>query len=90
MLLLDEATSSVDPATERTIQASLKTLMKGRTSLIIAHRLSTILDVDEIVVIRQGEIVERGTHIDLILKKGYYSKLFHLQFKGLEQVVQNA
>jgi ATP-binding cassette, subfamily B, multidrug efflux pump len=89
VLLLDEATSSVDPATERTIQASLKTLMQGRTSLIIAHRLSTILDVDEIIVIRQGEIVERGTHIDLILQKGYYSKLFHLQFKGSEQAVQN-
>jgi ATP-binding cassette subfamily B protein len=81
LLILDEATSSVDPETERTIQASLKRLMKGRTSLIIAHRLSTILDVDQILVIRRGEIVERGTHTELLLQNGYYSKLFHLQFK---------
>ncbi len=81
VLLLDEATSSVDPETERTIQGSLKKLMTGRTSLIIAHRLSTILDVDLILVIRQGEIIERGTHTELILQEGYYSRLFHLQFK---------
>jgi ATP-binding cassette subfamily B protein len=89
VLLLDEATSSVDPETERTIQASLKKLMEGRTSLIIAHRLSTILDVDEILVIRRGEIVERGTHSELILKGGYYSKLFHLQFKNANGVYTN-
>lgn len=83
VLLLDEATSSVDPETERTIQASLKKLMTNRTSLIVAHRLSTILDVDQILVIRRGEIIERGTHTELILNKvGYYSKLFHLQFKS--------
>lgn len=82
LLILDEATSSVDPETERTIQASLKRLMTGRTSLVIAHRLSTILDVDEILVIRHGEIIERGTHTELILADGYYSKLFHLQFKN--------
>jgi ATP-binding cassette, subfamily B, multidrug efflux pump len=82
VLILDEATSSVDPETERTIQASLGKLMAGRTSLIIAHRLTTILDVDEILVIRHGEIIERGKHIDLILAGGYYSKLFHLQFKN--------
>ena len=81
VLLLDEATSSVDPETERTIQASLTKLMAGRTSIIIAHRLSTILDVDQILVIRRGEIIERGTHTELILQNGYYSKLFHLQFK---------
>ncbi|MBK7140460.1 MAG: ABC transporter ATP-binding protein [bacterium] len=81
VLILDEATSSVDPETERTIQGSLKKLMTGRTSLIIAHRLSTILDVDQILVIRRGEIVERGTHAELILQDGYYSRLFHLQFK---------
>ncbi len=82
VLILDEATSSVDPETERTIQASLKKLMAGRTSLIIAHRLSTILDVDQIMVIRRGEIIERGTHAELILQNGYYSRLFHLQFKS--------
>jgi ATP-binding cassette, subfamily B, multidrug efflux pump len=89
VLLLDEATSSVDPETERTIQASLKRLMAGRTSLVIAHRLSTILDVDEILVIRRGEIIERGSHTDLILSNGYYSKLFHLQFKNRNGVVNN-
>ncbi len=83
VLLLDEATSSVDPATERLIQNSLKKLMEGRTAIIIAHRLSTILDVDQILVIRRGEIVERGTHSELLLLDGYYAKLFHLQFKHL-------
>jgi ABC-type multidrug transport system fused ATPase/permease subunit len=63
--------------------------MNGRTSLIIAHRLSTILDVDKILVIRRGEIIERGTHTDLILQDGYYSKLFHLQFKNRNGVVTN-
>ncbi len=82
LLILDEATSSIDPETERMIQASLKRLMEGRTSLIIAHRLSTILDVDEILVLKQGEIIERGTHLELIQQKGYYSNLFHLQFKS--------
>ena len=89
VLVLDEATSSVDPETERTIQDSLRKLMAGRTSLVIAHRLSTILDVDEILVIRRGEIIERGTHTKLILKNGYYSKLFHLQFKNRNGVVAN-
>ncbi|UCE66231.1 MAG: ABC transporter ATP-binding protein [Candidatus Zixiibacteriota bacterium] len=82
VLILDEATSSVDPETERTIQASMKKLMAGRTSIIIAHRLSTILEADQILVVRRGEIIERGTHTELILKNGYYSKLFHLQFKN--------
>ncbi len=90
VLILDEATSSVDPETERTIQSSLRKLMEGRTSLIIAHRLSTILDVDQILVIRRGEIIERGTHTELILQDGYYSKLFHLQFKNKNGVLTNA
>jgi ATP-binding cassette subfamily B protein len=89
VLVLDEATSSVDPETERTIQASLKKLMAGRTSLVIAHRLSTILDVDQILVIRQGEIVERGTHPELLLQNGYYTRLFHLQFKNKNGVLTN-
>ncbi len=90
VLILDEATSSVDPDTERTIQKSLKKLMAGRTSLIIAHRLSTILDVDEILVVKRGEIIERGNHTDLILQNGYYSKLFHLQFKNKSGVASYA
>ena len=90
VLILDEATSSVDPETERTIQSSLKKLMSGRTSLVIAHRLATILEADQILVIRHGEIIERGTHTDLILKNGYYSRLFHLQFKNRNGVASNA
>ena len=89
LLILDEATSSIDPETERTIQASLKRLMEGRTSLIIAHRLSTVLDVDEILVLKQGEIIERGTHLELILQNGYYSDLFHFQFKPKNGVETN-
>ncbi len=80
ILLLDEATSSVDPDTERRIQAALKRLLKGRTSVIIAHRLSTILDADKILVIRNGEIIERGNHAELLAQGGYYEKLFRLQF----------
>ncbi|MDH3891057.1 MAG: ABC transporter ATP-binding protein/permease [candidate division Zixibacteria bacterium] len=90
ILLLDEATSSVDPETERTIQSSLKKLMADRTSIIVAHRLSTILDVDQILVIRRGEIIERGSHTELLLQDGYYSKLFHLQFKHRNGVLADA
>jgi len=89
LLILDEATSSVDPETERSVQKALGKLLEGRTSLIIAHRLSTILDADQILVIRKGEIVERGTHAQLILANGYYSKLFHLQFKSKNGAVAN-
>jgi ATP-binding cassette subfamily B protein len=80
VLILDEATSSVDPETERLIQDGLATLMRGRTSIVIAHRLSTILHVDKILVIREGEIIERGRHDELVASGGYYSKLFKLQF----------
>ena len=91
VLILDEATSSVDPHTERTVQRSLKKLMTGRTSLVIAHRLTTILEADQILVLKDGELIERGSHTELILQNGYYSKLFHLQFKNgvLENVAQN-
>ena len=82
VLILDEATSSVDPETERLIQRGLETLMKDRTSIIIAHRLSTILNVDRILVIREGEIIERGTHRELVSQGGYYSKLCQLQFSA--------
>ncbi len=80
ILILDEATSSVDPETERLIQEGMATLMKGRTSIVIAHRLSTILNVDRILVIREGKIIERGTHAELLKQDGYYSKLLKLQF----------
>ncbi len=90
ILLLDEATSSVDPDTEKQIQVALNRLLAGRTSLIIAHRLSTILDADKILVIREGQIIERGTHRELLALGGYYEKLYRLQFQGPEKVkVQN-
>ncbi len=82
ILLLDEATSSVDPDTEKQIQLALDRLLAGRTSLIIAHRLATILDADKILVIREGQIIERGTHRELLAHGGYYEKLYRLQFQG--------
>jgi len=82
ILILDEATSSVDTRTEARIQKSLLRLMQGRTSFVIAHRLSTIRDADEVVVINQGEIVERGTHQQLLDQRGFYHHLYVSQFKG--------
>ena len=82
ILVLDEATSSVDTRTEVKIQAALLRLMKGRTSFVIAHRLSTIRDADKVVVIDHGEIVEQGTHQQLLDQKGFYYHLYVSQFKG--------
>jgi len=83
ILILDEATSSVDTRTEARIQKSLLRLMEGRTSFVIAHRLSTIKDADNVIVINDGEIVEQGTHQQLIEAKGLFHKLYMSQFKGL-------
>jgi ATP-binding cassette, subfamily B, multidrug efflux pump len=83
ILILDEATSSVDTRTEARIQKALLRLMQGRTSFVIAHRLSTIRDADRIIVIRDGEIVEQGTHRDLLEAKGFFHHLYLSQFKGL-------
>jgi ATP-binding cassette subfamily B protein len=82
ILILDEATSSVDTRTEARIQLALLRLMAGRTSFVIAHRLSTIRGADELVVIKEGEIVERGSHIELLEKRGFYHHLYRSQFKG--------
>jgi ATP-binding cassette subfamily B protein len=82
ILVLDEATSSVDTRTEARIQRSLMRLMKGRTSFVIAHRLSTIRDANQVLVIRDGGVVERGTHAELIEKRGFYHQLYLSQFKG--------
>jgi len=80
VLILDEATSSVDTRTERLIQGAMARLMEGRTSFVIAHRLSTILDADRILVMNQGEIVEQGTHQELLEKQGFYAELYNSQF----------
>ena len=88
LLILDEATSSVDTRTERQIQAALDQLLAGRTSFVIAHRLSTIRNADQVLVLVKGEIVERGTHEELLAKQGFYYELYMSQFKRQEQVVQ--
>ena len=80
ILILDEATSSVDTTTEKQIQAALDELMRGRTSFVIAHRLSTIVGSDQIVVLDQGEIVERGTHEELLALEGRYYNLYTMQW----------
>jgi ATP-binding cassette subfamily B multidrug efflux pump len=82
ILILDEATSSVDTRTEARIQKALLRLMEGRTSFVIAHRLSTIRDADKVLVIRDGEIVEQGTHQQLLDARGFYYHLYISQFKG--------
>jgi ATP-binding cassette subfamily B protein len=82
ILILDEATSSVDTRTEARIQKALLRLMAGRTSFVIAHRLSTIRDADHVLVINNGEIVEQGTHQELLDKQGFYHHLYLSQFKG--------
>ncbi len=83
ILILDEATSSVDTRTEARIQKALLRLMEGRTSFVIAHRLSTIRDADKVIAIKDGEIVEQGTHQQLLEAKGFFHHLYMSQFKGL-------
>ena len=84
ILILDEATSALDNTTEVLIQSALDELCKGRTTLVVAHRLSTIRNADEIVVVTEGEIIERGTHDELIKKDGVYKNLYALQFRDNE------
>lgn len=80
ILILDEATSNVDTRTEWRIQRAMDKLMEGRTSFVIAHRLSTIRDADQILVLEDGDIVEAGTHEELLGRKGVYAKLYQSQF----------
>lgn len=80
MLILDEATSNIDTRTEQNIQNAFKTIMKGRTSFVIAHRLSTITDSDIILVMNKGNIIEQGTHDELMKKKGFYANLYNSQY----------
>lgn len=81
MLILDEATSSVDTRTEIKIQEAMDRLMENRTSFVIAHRLSTIKNSDLILVMREGDIIEKGTHEELLEKNGFYAELYNSQFE---------
>ena len=83
ILVLDEATASVDTETERAIQDSLDELVQGRTTISIAHRLSTLRSADHLIVLDNGELVESGTHAELVEKRGVYYKLLQLQTKAL-------
>ncbi|HQA16472.1 MAG TPA: ATP-binding cassette domain-containing protein, partial [Candidatus Avimonas sp.] len=82
ILILDEATSSVDTRTELQIQKAMDNLMAGRTSFVIAHRLSTIRNADLILCMDNGDIVEQGTHNELLARNGFYAKLYYSQFKN--------
>ena len=88
ILILDEATSSIDTRTEQQIQAAMDNLMKGRTSFIIAHRLSTIKNADLILVMDHGDIVEQGSHEELLAKEGFYAKLYNSQFEDCNDEVE--
>ena len=85
IMILDEATSSVDTRTETRIQQAMNRLMDGRTSFVIAHRLSTIRDADLILVMREGDIVEQGTHDELLAANGFYADLYNSQFEEAEE-----
>jgi ATP-binding cassette subfamily B protein len=79
ILILDEATSSMDPQTEWLVRQALRKIMEGRTTLMIAHRLATVQDVERVVVLHHGKVVESGTHRELLRKKGHYAMLYRLQ-----------
>ena len=85
ILILDEATSSVDTRTEKQIQKAMDALTEGRTSFVIAHRLSTIRDADVILVLKDGDIMEQGSHDELLKKNGFYADLYNSQFSEGEE-----
>ena len=81
MLILDEATSNIDTRTEKQVQEAFDRMMSGRTSFVVAHRLSTITSADIILVMNKGQIIEQGTHQELLKKKGFYANLYNSQFE---------
>jgi ATP-binding cassette, subfamily B, multidrug efflux pump len=89
ILILDDSTSAVDMTTEFNIQKALNEVMKGRTTFIIAHRISSLKHADEIIVLENGSIVERGTHNELVLQQGYYKRIFDIQYKDQKAVLQS-
>ncbi|MCW3095615.1 MAG: ABC-type multidrug transport system, ATPase and permease component [Chthonomonadaceae bacterium] len=84
LLILDEATSSLDASSEALVQEALDTLMKGRTTIVIAHRLSTIINADRILAMRDGQVIEAGTHRELVAAGGYYAQLYETQLRGFD------
>ena len=82
MLILDEATSNVDSTTEQKIQRAMMELCRGKTTFVIAHRLSTIKEADMILVLQNGTVIERGSHEELLQKKGFYASLFNAQWES--------
>lgn len=89
ILILDDATSAVDMETEFKIQQALQEVMKGRTTFIIAHRISSLKHADEILVLDQGKIVERGVHETLIDQKGLYQRVYDIQYQDQKQIMQS-
>ena len=89
ILILDEATSALDSISESAIQDALEVLMQGRTSIVIAHRLSTILKADQILVLKDGEIREQGTHENLLALNGIYRDLYETQFRQILELEED-
>lgn len=86
ILILDDSTSAVDMETEQKIQAAFREVMKGRTTFIIAHRISSVKEADEILVLDRGRVTERGTHEELLQLKGFYRRIYDIQFRDRNRV----